>query len=123
MVASEVRSLASRSAEAAKAIKSLINDSVERVETGSQLVDQAGRTMADVVDSIQRVTQIVGEISVASSEQADGVGQVGTAVGDMDRATQQNAALVEEMAAASSSLKGQADELMRAVSTFERTGR
>ena len=123
VVASEVRSLASRSAEAAKAIKSLINDSVERVETGSQLVDQAGRTMADVVDSIQRVTQIVGEISVASSEQADGVGQVGTAVGDMDRATQQNAALVEEMAAASSSLKGQADELMRAVSTFERTGR
>jgi|GEM_PF-2788916 len=79
--------------------------------------------MADMVDCIQRVTQIVGEISVASSEQADGVGQVGTAVGDMDRATQQNAALVEEMAAASSSLKGQADELMRAVSTFERTGR
>jgi methyl-accepting chemotaxis protein len=123
VVAAEVRSLASRSAEAAKAVKGLINDSVERVETGSQLVDQAGRTMTDVVDSIQRVTQIVGEISVASSEQADGVGQVGTAVGDMDRATQQNAALVEEMAAASSSLKGQADELMRAVSTFERTGR
>ncbi len=123
VVASEVRSLASRSAEAAKAIKGLINDSVERVETGSQLVDQAGRTMADVVDSIQRVTQIVGEISVASSEQADGVGQVGTAVSDMDRATQQNAALVEEMAAASTSLKGQADELMRAVAVFEHTER
>ena len=123
VVASEVRSLASRSAEAAKAIKGLISASVEKVETGSTLVDQAGRTMTDVVDSIQRVNQIVGEISAASHEQADGVGHVNAAVTDMDRTTQQNAALVEQMAAASSSLRGQADELLRAVSTFEQPGR
>ncbi len=119
VVASEVRSLASRSAEAARAIKSLINTNVERVEAGSALVDQAGQTMADVVTSIGRVTQIVSEISTASHEQADGVNHVGHAVGEMDRSTQQNAALVEQMAAASSSLKGQADELLLAVSTFE----
>jgi methyl-accepting chemotaxis protein len=105
--------------EAARAIKSLINDSVERVEAGSTLVDKAGQTMSEVVDSIQRVTQIVGEISVASAEQAQGVSLVGETVSSMDRGTQQNAALVEEMAAASMSLKGQADELMQAISTFE----
>jgi methyl-accepting chemotaxis protein len=119
VVASEVRSLAGRSAEAARAIKSLISDSVERVEAGSSLVDQAGQTMNEVVDSIQRVTQIVSEISVASTQQAQGVSLVGETVGSMDRGTQQNAALVEQMAAASMSLKGQADELMQAISTFE----
>ncbi len=119
VVAGEVRSLAGRAAEAARAVKTLINDSVERVEAGSALVDQAGKTMNNVVDSIQRVTQIVGEISSASSEQAQGVNLVNTTVTDMDRSTQQNAALVEEMAAASVSLKGQADELLSAISTFE----
>ena len=122
VVATEVRSLASRSAEAARAIKALIGTNVERVEAGSALVDRAGQTMTEVVDSIQRVTEIVGEISAASREQADGVNQVGQTVGEMDRTTQQNAALVEEMAAASGSLKGQADELLRAVSTFDSRG-
>ncbi|MBH1988372.1 MAG: HAMP domain-containing protein [Burkholderiales bacterium] len=106
VVATEVRSLASRSAEAARAIKGLIGTNVERVEAGSALVDRAGQTMSEVVESIHRVTQIVGEISAASREQADGVNQVGQTVGEMDRTTQQNAALVEQMAAASSSLKG-----------------
>jgi len=122
VVASEVRSLAGRSAEAAREVKTLIGASVERVEAGSALVDRAGQTMAEVVDSIQRVTDIVGEISAASGEQAEGVGQVGQTVSEMDRATQQNAALVEQMAAASTSLKGQADELLRAVASFERRG-
>jgi methyl-accepting chemotaxis protein len=118
VVASEVRSLAGRSAEAAREIKTLIGASVERVEAGTALVDQAGHTMAEVVSSIRRVTDIVGEISAASGEQAEGVNHVGQTVGEMDRSTQQNAALVEEMAAASNSLKGQADELLRAVSAF-----
>ena len=119
VVASEVRSLAGRSAEAAKEIKSLINASVERVEKGSALVDMAGVTMTEVVSSIQRVTDIMGEISAASSEQASGVAQVGEAVTQMDQATQQNAALVEEMAAAASSLKSQANELVDAVAVFQ----
>ena len=119
VVASEVRSLAGRSAEAAKEIKSLINASVERVEHGTTLVDQAGVTMAEVVSSIRRVTDIMGEISAASNEQAMGVTQVGEAVTQMDQATQQNAALVEEMAAAASSLKGQAQELVQAVAFFK----
>ena len=119
VVASEVRSLAGRSAEAAKEIKTLINASVERVEHGTTLVDQAGVTMAEVVGSIRRVTDIMGEISAASSEQASGVAQVGEAVVQMDQATQQNAALVEEMAAAASSLKGQAQELVQAVAFFK----
>ena len=119
VVASEVRSLAGRSAEAAKEIKSLINASVERVEHGSALVDQAGATMTEVVDSIRRVTDIMGEISAASNEQASGVSQVGEAVMQMDQATQQNAALVEEMAAAASSLKNQANELVQAVGAFK----
>jgi methyl-accepting chemotaxis protein len=123
VVASEVRSLAGRSAEAAREIKTLIGASVERVEAGSALVDQAGSTMAEVVGSIHRVTQIVGEISAASGEQAAGVSLVGQTVGEMDRSTQQNAALVEQMAAASGSLKDQADELLRAVSSFEHGGR
>ena len=118
VVASEVRSLAGRSAEAAKEIKSLINASVERVEYGTTLVDRAGSTMTEVVTSIKRVTDIVGEISSASNEQAAGVSQVGEAIGHIDQATQQNAALVEEMAAAASSLKSQADELVQSVSVF-----
>ncbi|MDO9164975.1 MAG: methyl-accepting chemotaxis protein, partial [Rhodoferax sp.] len=122
VVATEVRSLAGRSAEAAREIKSLINASVERVEQGTALVDQAGITMAEVVSSIRRVTDIMGEISSASSEQALGVAQVGEAVTHMDQATQQNAALVEEMAAAASSLKSQAGELVEVVAVFTLPG-
>ena len=122
VVASEVRSLAQRSAEAAKEITALINASVERVEHGSALVDQAGTTMTEVVDSIKRVTDIMGEISAASNEQAQGVAQVGEAVAQMDQTTQQNAALVEQMAAAASSLKGQANELVQAVAFFQLGG-
>jgi methyl-accepting chemotaxis protein len=119
VVASEVRSLAGRSAEAAKEIKSLINASVERVEQGTALVDKAGVTMTEVVSSIRRVTDIMGEISAASNEQALGVAQVGEAVTHMDQATQQNAALVEQMAAAASSLKSQADDLVHVVDAFK----
>ncbi|MDZ4074785.1 MAG: methyl-accepting chemotaxis protein [Hylemonella sp.] len=119
VVASEVRSLAGRSAEAAKEIKTLITDSVSRVEQGTALVDQAGATMAEVVGSIRRVTDIMGEISAASVEQSAGVSQVGEAVMQMDQATQQNAALVEEMAAAAGSLNGQAQELVQVVAVFK----
>ena len=118
VVASEVRSLAGRSAEAAKEIKSLIGASVERVEQGTTLVDQAGATMTDLVDSIRHVTDLMSEISAASNEQAAGVSQVGEAVTQMDQVTQQNAALVEEMAAAASSLKAQAGELLQTVAVF-----
>jgi methyl-accepting chemotaxis protein len=118
VVASEVRSLAGRSAEAAKEIKSLINASVERVEQGSALVDQAGETMTNVVGSIRRVTDIVAEIAAGSAEQASGVGQVGEAVTHMDKATQQNAAMVEEMAAAATGLRSQAQELVEVVAAF-----
>ena len=119
VVASEVRSLASRSAEAAKEIKTLINASVERVEQGTALVDKAGETMSEVVNSIRRVTDIMGEISAASNEQSAGVAQVGEAVTSMDQATQQNAALVEEMAAAASSLRTQANDLVQVVAVFK----
>jgi methyl-accepting chemotaxis protein len=122
VVASEVRSLAGRSADAAKEIKSLISASVERVEQGTLLVDKAGVTMTEVVSSIRRVTDIMGEISAASREQSSGVAQVGEAVTQMDQATQQNAALVEQMAAAASSLKSQAGELVSAVSVFKING-
>jgi hypothetical protein len=118
VVASEVRSLAGRSADAAKEIKNLINASVERVEQGTVLVDEAGTTMAEVVGAIRKVSDLVGEISSASSEQSAGVAQVGEAVTQMDQATQQNAALVEQMAAAASSLKAQAGELVRTVAVF-----
>ena len=118
VVASEVRSLAGRSADAAKEIKALIHASVERVEQGTTLVDQAGVTMAEVVSSIRRVTDIMGEISAASNEQASGMAQIGDAVTQMDHSTQQNAALVEEMAAAASSLKTQAQELVQLVAGF-----
>jgi methyl-accepting chemotaxis protein len=119
VVATEVRSLAGRSAEAAKEIKTLINASVERVEQGTTLVDSAGVTMTEVVTSIKRVTDLMGEISAASNEQAAGVSQVGEAVTEMDQATQQNAALVEEMAAAASSMRTQAQDLVQAVAVFK----
>jgi len=119
VVAGEVRNLAQRSAEAAKEIKSLITTSVERVEHGTALVDQAGMTMSEIVNSIKRVTDIMGEISEASTEQSAGVAQVGEAVSQMDQATQQNAALVEESAAAAESLKGQAQQLVQAVVVFK----
>ena len=119
VVASEVRSLAGRSAEAAKEIKTLISASVDRVELGTTLVDRAGSTMQEVVTSIKRVTDIVGEISAASHEQSQGVSQVGQAVTQMDQATQQNAALVEQMAAAAGSLKSQAQELVQTVAVFK----
>ncbi|SDP80826.1 methyl-accepting chemotaxis sensory transducer with TarH sensor [Rhodoferax sp. OV413] len=118
VVASEVRSLASRSADAAKEIKLLIAASVQRVEQGVSLVDQAGSTMAEVVGSIRKVTEIMGEISTASSEQSTGVSQIGEAVTQMDQVNQQNAALVEQMAAAASGLKGQASDLVQVVSVF-----
>ena len=118
VVAGEVRSLAQRSAEAAKEIKALITASVERVEQGTQLVDKAGDTMTEVVTAIRRVTDIMGEISAASSEQSAGVSQVGEAITQMDHATQQNAALVEESAAAADSLKSQAAQLVQAVAVF-----
>ena len=118
VVASEVRSLAQRSAEAAKQIKELITASVERVQQGSCLVDQAGATMGEVVAAIRRVTDIMGEISAASGEQSAGVAQVGEAITQMDQATQQNAALVEESAAAAAALKKQAQELLAAISQF-----
>ncbi|KQW10564.1 MULTISPECIES: methyl-accepting chemotaxis protein [unclassified Rhizobacter] len=119
VVASEVRSLAQRSADAAKEIKTLISTSVERVEQGTALVDEAGTTMAEVVASIRRVTDIMGEITSASVEQSAGVSQVGEAVTQMDRATQQNAALVEESAAAAESLKVQAAQLLANVAVFK----
>ena len=118
VVASEVRSLAGRSADAAKEIKTLITASVERVEQGTALVDQAGVTMTEVVGSIKRVTDIMSEISAASSEQSAGVVQVGEAVMQMDQVTQQNAALVEESAAASESLKHRTHLLTLAISVF-----
>jgi methyl-accepting chemotaxis protein len=119
VVAGEVRSLAQRSADAAKEIKQLINASVERVEHGTALVDQAGKTMGEIVGAIKRVTDIVGEISSASAEQSAGVAQVGQAVTQMDQATQQNAALVEESAAAAESMKQQARQLVEAVAVFK----
>ena len=122
VVASEVRSLAQRSADAAKEIKALISASVERVEQGTVQVDQAGATMTEVVSSIKRVTDIMAEISAASAEQSAGVAQVGDAVTEMDKTTQQNAALVEQSAAAAESLKTQAQQLVRAVAVFKLAG-
>jgi methyl-accepting chemotaxis protein len=119
VVASEVRSLAQRSAGAAKEIKTPISASVERVDRGTVLVDQAGATMSEIVTAIGRVTDIMGEISSASTEQSTGVGQVGEAITQMDQATQQNAALVEESAAAAESLRVQAQQLVQTVATFK----
>ena len=118
VVAGEVRNLAQRSAEAAKEIKSLIGASVDRVESGSRLVHDAGTTMNEIVASVQRVTDIIGEISAASTEQSQGITDVKGAIGEVDQMTQQNAALVEESAAAAESLKEQATKLAAVVSTF-----
>ncbi|WP_338679561.1 methyl-accepting chemotaxis protein [Janthinobacterium sp. TB1-E2] len=119
VVATEVRSLAQRSSQAAKEIKSLIDDSVERVGTGARLVDEAGTTMQDIVDSVKRVTDIMGEISVATREQSSGIEQVNQAVGLMDQVVQQNAALVEQSASAAASLEAQAGSLSQVVSIFK----
>jgi methyl-accepting chemotaxis protein len=118
VVAGEVRTLAQRSADAAKEIKALITESVQRIEQGSELVDQAGATMSDVVGSIRRVTELMGQISTASTEQSDGVAQVGQAVQQMDQGTQQNAAMVEQTSAAATRLQQQARELVEAVGVF-----
>ncbi|WP_016832550.1 methyl-accepting chemotaxis protein [Herbaspirillum lusitanum] len=119
VVASEVRSLAQRSSAAAKEIKTLIDDSVSKVDVGSKLVQQAGATMDEVVASVKRVTDIVGEISSASQEQSAGIGEVGQAITQMDESTQQNAALVEQAAAAAQSLQDQAGRLAKVVSVFK----
>jgi methyl-accepting chemotaxis protein len=118
VVASEVRSLAQRSASAAKEIKQLISDSVGRVDAGSQLVDKAGATMQEIVGSVRHVTDIIGEISTASAEQEVDIVEIDRAITDMDTFTQQNAAQVEEAAAAARSLQDQADDLTRVVGTF-----
>jgi methyl-accepting chemotaxis protein len=118
VVASEVRNLAQRSAAAAKEIKTLISDSVDKVQVGTDLVDKAGQTMGEVVSSVKRVTDIMAEISAASAEQSAGIEQVNQAITQMDDVTQQNAALVEEAAAAAESLEEQAQELAKLVSTF-----
>ncbi len=122
VVASEVRNLAQRSAQAAKEIKTLITDSVTRVQDGAAFVDQAGSTMQEVVDSIRRVTEIMADISAAGREQSEGVTSLGDAVAQMDHVTQQNAALVEESAAAAQSLQSQAKQLVQAVAVFRLHG-
>ncbi len=119
VVAGEVRTLAQRSAEAAREIKALIGHSVEQVEQGATLVDDAGKSMNEIIEAIQKVAHIVGEISSANAEQSSGVKQVGDAVSQMDQVTQQNAALVEESAAAAESLKHQAQQLVQAVAVFK----
>jgi len=118
VVAGEVRSLAQRSAQAAKEIKTLIGDSVGKVEAGSQLAGDAGRTMGDIVSQVRRVTDLIGEITAASDEQSQGINQIGDAVAQLDQVTQQNAALVEESAAAAESLKQQAAKMNEVVSAF-----
>jgi methyl-accepting chemotaxis protein len=122
VVASEVRSLAQRSAAAAKEIKTLIGDSVDKVDTGAKLVDQAGTTMQEIVESVKRVTDIMGEITAATQEQTSGIEQINQVITQMDQVTQQNAALVEEATAASESLQGQARNLADVVSVFKLDG-
>ena len=123
VVAGEVRSLAGRSADAAKEIKRLIGASVERVDSGARLVESAGSTMDEVVQSVQRVADMIGEITAASQEQSAGVAQVNQSVGQLDQMTQQNAALVEQSAAAAQSLRAQAEQLAQAVAVFKLAGR
>jgi methyl-accepting chemotaxis protein len=122
VVASEVRSLAQRSAAAAREIKTLIGTSVEKVETGARLVQDAGSTMGEIVASVQRVTDVIGEITAAASEQSQGIGQVNGAVANLDQMTQQNAALVEESAAAAESLRDQAKRLTQSMQVFRLSG-
>ena len=122
VVAAEVRNLAQRSAGAAKEIKSLIEDSVDKVDVGGKLVDEAGKTMDEIVNSVKRVTDIMSEIAAASQEQSAGIEQVNQAIAQMDEVTQQNAALVEEAAAASESLQDQAGNLAQVVSIFNLGG-
>jgi aerotaxis receptor len=119
VVAGEVRTLAQRSAQAAKEIKSLITDSVEKVDTGSKLVDDAGRSMADIVAQVKRVSDLIGDIAASTTEQSTGISQVNVAVSQLDQMTQQNAALVEQSSAAAESLKGQAQRLAEAVAVFK----
>jgi len=119
VVAGEVRSLAGRSAEAAKEIKGLINTSVEKVESGTQLVTDAGATMNDIVQSVRRVADVIGEITSASTEQSAGISQVNDSIANLDQMTQQNAALVEQSAAAAQSMREQADQLAQAVAVFK----
>lgn len=119
VVATEVRNLAQRSAGAAKEIKALISDSVEKVDAGSKLVDEAGETMSEIVTSVKQVADIMSEITVASQEQSSGIEQVNQAIGQMDEMTQQNAALVEQAAAAAQSMQDQAGSLLEAVSIFK----
>ena len=119
VVAGEVRSLAHRSAEAAREVRNLVHASVERVEAGTVLVDEAGKTMQEIVSSIRRVTDIVAEISAATTEQSTGISQVGQAVSSMDQTTQQNAALIEQSAAATESMSKQAHELVQSVAAFK----
>jgi len=119
VVAQEVRTLAQRSAQAAKEIKGLIDTSVSRVQAGTELVARAGSSMQDIVQGVERVSQLIGEISTSATEQSEGVGQVNIAVGQLDQMTQQNAALVEQSAAAAESLKEQAASLLNSLSVFD----
>ena len=119
VVASEVRNLAQRSAAAAKEIKTLIGDSVDKVHAGSQLVDQAGQTMDEIVASVKRVSDIMTEITAASQEQSAGIQEISQAIGQMDEMTQQNSALVEQAAAAAESLEEQADLLTKSLNVFK----
>jgi methyl-accepting chemotaxis protein len=119
VVASEVRSLAGRSAEAAKEIKKLISASVDKVASGTQLVSDAGATMNDIVQSVQKVADVIGEITATSGEQSSGISEINGAIGNLDQMTQQNAALVEQSAAAAESLRDQAEQLARAVAVFK----
>ncbi len=122
VVAGEVRSLAGRSAEAAKEIKGLINTSVEKVESGTELVTNAGATMGEIVQSVRRVADVIGEITAASAEQSAGISQVNSSIANLDQMTQQNAALVEQSAAAAQSMREQAEQLAQAVSVFKVNG-
>jgi methyl-accepting chemotaxis protein len=121
VVASEVRSLAQRSAQAAREIKTLIGASVEKVEVGTRLVGEAGTTMSDIVASVKRVSQVITEISQAAGEQTSGIGQISSAVNHLDHMTQQNAALVEQSAAAAESMREQTQRLAQAVGAFRLT--
>ena len=118
VVAGEVRSLAQRSAQSAREIKNMISDSVEKVQIGSRLVNDAGVSMGEIVEQVRRVTDLIAEIASAAIEQSSGIGQINDAVAQMDRVTQQNAALVEQSAAAAESLKDQAARLAQAVAVF-----